>query len=302
MESFDESHHLNKEILLIDDDPNITSSLKRLLQKEYLINVANNLDEAYSCLQQKEYSLIILDFDLKDTSNGIEISNYIQDISPLTYKIMLTGTNEFRVVKKAINEGSINYFLLKPFEAKRIKNIVIQGIERYNTNKRLYSFLSDANGMNSAKKFIKSVIQDKFQDQNIVNGKYYGIIISKGSLPVYSNFEGNGVFNQFPDTLFAGFMSALILVGDEVFISTDKVNQLIFDNISIVFKYFNNYQISYIIEIPTDEISYDLDIELDRFRDLMQKELLDDPGFFTKIKQKELIIIDYLKGVKDYFQ
>jgi FixJ family two-component response regulator len=288
-------------ILIIDDDSNLTSALDRLLSYNYNVHTANSLTDASRLLLDKEFPVILLDYELKSDIDGVVYSSYINQIYPGSFIIMLTGHQGFDLVKRAINEGSINYFLHKPIDSSALRNVIEEAFEKYKSSKKLSSFLNNPEGLDRAKLLLDDVIRSKIvTDSSSGQCEVTGLVISKGSIPVFSRFYNEEIFQSFTDTLFAGFMSALVMVGDEVFSMSKGVNSLRFNEISIYFKFFQEYQISFIIFTPSDIDENHVDQALSEFTAAIENEVTNDDMFFGYTKQNFSIVEGYLEELHRY--
>ena len=281
-------------ILLVDDDQNLTNALRLILRKNYSIQTANSIEEAAKTLLNNEFPLIILDYELGDRIDGVVFSKHIRNLYPLTYIVMLTGHTDFSLVKRAINEGSINYFVHKPVNSNKLRSIIGEAMIKYTENKQLATFLKNPEGLASAKSLITDVIGSKIKKNHLAQNKeFLGIVISKGSVPVYSHFYNEDILQGFTDTLFAGFMSALVMVGDEVFSMSNGMDSLKFGDITIIFRFFDVYQISFILH-GKNEINKNVKHQLDIFTENIKNEIKSNSLFFSWFKDNDQIIEKYI--------
>ena len=78
-------------ILIIDDDVSILRSLTRIFQRNgYFVAVAEKGREAIEKINSNHYDVALVDFCLPDME-GTELFPIINDTSPRTVKIMLSG-------------------------------------------------------------------------------------------------------------------------------------------------------------------------------------------------------------------
>ena len=101
-------------ILLVDDEVKLTSALKRALYKEkYNIFTAGNASEALSIIEKKKIDLIISDENMPGLP-GSGLLAMLRRKYPMIIRIMLTGQINTEAAYKAINEGDVYRFLVKP--------------------------------------------------------------------------------------------------------------------------------------------------------------------------------------------
>jgi len=108
-------------LLLVDDEKNILSALKRLLhQEKYHILTAASAPDALQILAATPVDVIVSDHRMPDMT-GVEFFRIAKEIYPETVRIMLSGYTELQSVTDAVNEGSIYKFLTKPWDDDQLK-------------------------------------------------------------------------------------------------------------------------------------------------------------------------------------
>jgi len=106
---------MDKSILVVDDEPQILSALKRALRNQsYSVLFANDGDEALEILKQHEVALILSDYMMPGIS-GTELLTQAEKIQPHTIRIILSGHSDFQTVMQSIKEGVVHKFLAKPW-------------------------------------------------------------------------------------------------------------------------------------------------------------------------------------------
>jgi signal transduction histidine kinase/ActR/RegA family two-component response regulator len=100
-------------ILLIDDDVNLRTSLRDILElKGYEISSAGSGIDGLKIADSEDIDLALIDLQLPDYS-GIEVLEKIKEINPFTEAIMLTGNASLSAAIDAANKGAF-YFIEKP--------------------------------------------------------------------------------------------------------------------------------------------------------------------------------------------
>ncbi len=127
-------------ILVVDDDDGIRTLVKKYLnENNYLVNTANNAEDALEKIEIIEFDLIILDIMMPGKS-GLELikENRKKISAPI---ILLTAKGEARERIEGLEIGADDY-LPKPFEPKelilRIQNILDK--TKRNDHKRVIEF------------------------------------------------------------------------------------------------------------------------------------------------------------------
>ncbi len=123
-------------ILLVDDEANVLSSLRRIFRREnYHIESAMSGEEALKVLSQNTFQLMISDFKMPQM-NGAELLKQVKSLYPETIRIMLTGYADTDAVMGAINEGAVYKFILKPWNDDDLRITVGLALEQYDLLKK----------------------------------------------------------------------------------------------------------------------------------------------------------------------
>lgn len=102
-------------ILIIDDEQEVLSALKRLLKAgQYNVETTTSPNEALEKIKIKDYSLIISDYRMPGM-NGIDLLEKMRDERPDTFRILLTGYADLEASLQAINKGGVYRFITKPW-------------------------------------------------------------------------------------------------------------------------------------------------------------------------------------------
>lgn len=117
-------------ILLVDDEQNILSSLRRLFRPVgYKIHMANSGQEGLDILQEHKIDLIISDMRMPEM-DGAEFLAKVANQWPDTVRILLTGYADMESTISAINEGKIYKYISKPWEDNDIIINVRQALQQ----------------------------------------------------------------------------------------------------------------------------------------------------------------------------
>jgi DNA-binding NtrC family response regulator len=116
-------------ILIIDDDAAIRRTLALLLAGAgYLVDTAQNGEEAIAKSNVNFYNIALIDFRLPDMA-GTKLLSLLRDTVPKMMKIMLTGFPMLNNAVDAINRG-VNGYLTKPVDTERLLETVKELCEK----------------------------------------------------------------------------------------------------------------------------------------------------------------------------
>ena len=108
-------------VLLVEDDETLRASIAVFLKKNgFEVGEAQDEDTAMAALKEANYRLVITDLFLADGS-GFGIMKHLQENSPETKSIVITGHASLDSAIRALRKGAFDY-LLKPFELDELKS------------------------------------------------------------------------------------------------------------------------------------------------------------------------------------
>ncbi|MCK2149268.1 MULTISPECIES: ATPase, T2SS/T4P/T4SS family [Marinobacter] len=118
-------------LLLVDDEPNILASLRRVFQREsYELLFARSGEEALKVLEKQSVELIMTDF-MMPGMNGSDLLREVRERWPETIRIMLTGHANTDAVMGSIKDGAVYRFILKPWNDDDIRLTIALALEQY---------------------------------------------------------------------------------------------------------------------------------------------------------------------------
>jgi len=122
------------QILLVDDEPEVISAIKEALFHEpYEIVGVGDPVEALRLLASKPFDVVVAD-EKMPSMGGAEFLATVRRDFPATVRIILTGHASVSSAVRAINEGSVYRYLLKPFPAASLGEIIRQGLTDRHTS------------------------------------------------------------------------------------------------------------------------------------------------------------------------
>ena len=111
-------------ILIVDDEPDIRSALRRTLKTPgYTLYEASDGVEALEKLKENPVDAIISDYNMP-RMNGLDLLTQVRIMTPAVLRILLTARADVHLAVRALNEGSVHRFLLKPWDHVDLKGIL----------------------------------------------------------------------------------------------------------------------------------------------------------------------------------
>lgn len=117
-------------ILLVDDDMNLLSGLRRALRSQpYDLYIANSAEMAIEMFTRSSFDLVLTDQRMGGRQQGTYLIAWLAEHFPDTVRLMLTGHADVEVMKVAINQGKVYRFLTKPCHDVEIALAILDGLE-----------------------------------------------------------------------------------------------------------------------------------------------------------------------------
>lgn len=115
-------------LLLVEDEPVLRDALTRLLDRDYHVEVAADMDEAVVHLDAASFDAVLADHHLPGQS-GLELLEVVKRRRPETVRILISGDEDVRVTAKR-RARLVDGFLLKPATAREITACVHKALSR----------------------------------------------------------------------------------------------------------------------------------------------------------------------------
>ncbi len=140
LQSGDEMSPADYTLLVVDDEPNVLTALRRVFRKEgWLTLTASSAAEGFELLATHEVGVIISDQRMPGMT-GTEFLHTVKEMYPDTIRLLLTGYADFSTVIDAVNRGDLYKVLSKPIEDAALRENVHQAFRRFEVfaeNRRL---------------------------------------------------------------------------------------------------------------------------------------------------------------------
>jgi response regulator RpfG family c-di-GMP phosphodiesterase len=108
-------------ILICDDDPDIRSAMRRTLRGHEIVEVGSPR-EALDALKLRAYEAIVSDYSMGTDSDGLDLLAHVKLIYPDTVRFLVTANRDLDVAARAVNEGSVHRYFLKPWDEAKLRS------------------------------------------------------------------------------------------------------------------------------------------------------------------------------------
>jgi diguanylate cyclase (GGDEF)-like protein len=116
-------------ILIIDDDEQIRSLLKTVLEDDYDCIGARSAEEAMGVLRAIKFDLVISDINMGGIS-GLDLVPYVLNETPETVVVMISGQQTIETAIQAMRAGAFDY-ITKPLDVAHVEAAVARALRHH---------------------------------------------------------------------------------------------------------------------------------------------------------------------------
>ena len=160
-------------ILIVDDDADILFSAKVWLKRFFTqVSTSDSPQKIKTLLNEQDFDAVLLDMNYRkgfeDGKEGLYWLDYLQEVSPNTVVILMTGFGDVALAVESLKRGAFD-FVLKPWDNDKLyasvnaavdlarKNKKVEQLEKINQPISLQIFESKSSVMKKAMNLAKKV-------------------------------------------------------------------------------------------------------------------------------------------------
>ena len=118
-------------VLFVDDEPNVLDGIRRQLRNRVDLETATSASAGLDIIrQQGPFAVVVSDMRMPEM-DGARFLAKVNEISPQTVRMVLSGQADLESTIAAVNEGRVFRFLLKPCNSETLFGVIKNGIEQY---------------------------------------------------------------------------------------------------------------------------------------------------------------------------
>lgn len=122
---------MTSKVLIVDDDANLLSALRRQFHRELTLEVAVGPEEGITAVRERgPFAVVVSDMQMPEMT-GVEFLSRVAAECRDTVRIMLTGNADQKTAVDAVNDGCIFRFLNKPCSKEDLTKAIDAGIEQH---------------------------------------------------------------------------------------------------------------------------------------------------------------------------
>ncbi len=135
-------------LLIVDDERDVLDSLRHLFHRSYRVRTAESGEAALELMRGEEVHVILSDQRMPGMT-GDAFLGLAGRLYPDAIRMIFTGYADLEAVIRAVNDGHIYRYIVKPWDSAELESIVAQAAEQYDLlaeRRRLIRELQEANG------------------------------------------------------------------------------------------------------------------------------------------------------------
>ena len=116
---------MGKKIAVLDDEAIVCERLKPALEKAgFEVATFTQSQQFIDHLSLEHFDVVITDMKMRKP-DGLDVMRFVQQHSPSTKVIIITGFATIETAKEALKSGAVD-FIAKPFKISTLKDLVIK--------------------------------------------------------------------------------------------------------------------------------------------------------------------------------
>jgi diguanylate cyclase len=119
----------NCTLLVVDDEHYILTTLAHLLGADFSVLTASCADDAKELFGRQPIDIILSDQKMPRTT-GVQLLEWARENHPNTVRLLMTGFVELEDAIAAINRGHVYHYLLKPWRAEELRQVLRHAAEK----------------------------------------------------------------------------------------------------------------------------------------------------------------------------
>lgn len=297
---------MNKTLLIVDDEPHILSSLRRVLEDcDYEILTATSGAEGLTILANHSVQVVISDQRMPHMT-GAEFFAQVKQSYPKTIRILLSAFTDFNAIRDAINEGAIYKFLNKPWEEDLLFKTIESAFIAYETQTKTKEMIhseTEAEVKRLQEEFLANMSHEIRTPLNGIVG--FAEVLQSGVIdplsPEFKEFLGDILqSSQLLSKLLANLMDFVQATPSAIDIKYEKINlkELITETLNQFTPELENRKIQ--CDVVMDESLQSIMTDVDKFQKAVYQYLSNAIKFSPE--KSQISINGYMKDKKIYIE
>jgi len=123
-------------LLIVDDELDMLDFLERVLRRKFAISRTSNPEQALEWLLEGKFAVLVTDQKMPRMS-GLELLSRLGAKTPDLVKVLISGFTEVPDIQRAVEQGQIHNYVLKPVDSERLLAAIDEAIALRDSGGRL---------------------------------------------------------------------------------------------------------------------------------------------------------------------
>lgn len=119
----------NCSLLIVDDEPDILTTLTTQLAESFTIHSAASAEAAQMIFSRYPIDVVLTDQNMP-RQTGVQLLEWVRQHYPHTVRLLMSGYAELEDAIDAINRGQVYHYLLKPWRSEELLQILRNAAEK----------------------------------------------------------------------------------------------------------------------------------------------------------------------------
>ena len=119
---------LIKDVLIVDDDPQMLIAMSEAVKREFPVTTAGNGIQALEILKETQFRIVITDLRMPGVT-GLDVLREVKEASPRSQVILVTAHGSVNNAVEAMKMGAFDY-LVKPFALEDLHNVIQRAVRK----------------------------------------------------------------------------------------------------------------------------------------------------------------------------
>ncbi len=90
--------------------------------KGYEVIEAGSPREALDAMKQRQFDAVVSDYSMDSDADGLDLLQLVKVQQPTTVRFLVTANRDIDVVVRAVNEGAVHRYFLKPWNDEKLRS------------------------------------------------------------------------------------------------------------------------------------------------------------------------------------
>jgi diguanylate cyclase (GGDEF)-like protein len=148
----------------VDDEPYVLATLTPQLTPFFEVLTAHSAEAAQTILAKHPVDLLLADQDMPRVT-GVQLLEWVRERYPKIIRILMTGYADVDAAVEAINRGQVYYYLLKPWRAEELHQILFNARDKFLLERQGEADAAELRRLNAELRNLNAQLDQRVQER-----------------------------------------------------------------------------------------------------------------------------------------